>query len=301
MKILLLILVSSVCIFLADSTLAQKVVRVKGSAQVRLENNMTKEQAREIAEEKAMVNAIESEFGTYVEQDVDIKVEDGKESFNIIGGTRVKGEWVRTTGKPEFKEEVQEVNISGQVELVHWITCNIEGEARESHMKAKLDVLTLRCPQINCQAVKYSNGESFYLYFKSPIRGYLSVFIDEDGDAVRRLFPYMNQSDESATKVEGDRTYILFSKDKELNQFDCNADEIELYTNRSIEYNYLYVVFSPLPYHKPILSDATLLPDGYVLPKAVSVAKFQEWLGDCRAAMPDFQATRIKISISKNL
>ena len=50
-----------------------------------------------------------------------------------------------------------------------------------------------------------------------------------------------------------------------------------------------------------ILSDATLLSDGYILPKAISTVKFQDWLADCRAAMPDFQDKRIKISITKNL
>lgn len=294
-----LLFIFILCI-LTSNALAQKEVRVKGSAQVRLENNMTKEQARELAKEKAMVNAIENEFGTYVEQDVDIKVEDGKQNFNIIGGTRVKGEWVQTIGEPEYKEEVQEVKISGQAEKVLWITCTVEGYARENHMKAKLDVRTLRCPQIDCQAVEYYSGGSFYLYFKSPIRGYLSVFLDEDRDAVRRLFPYMNQSDESTAQIEGDRAYILFSNAKELNQFDCIADEIELFTDRSIEYNNLYVVFSPLPFHKPILNDATLLSDGYILPKAVSFAKFQEWLGECRAAMPDFQVFKLKICIIKN-
>ena len=92
----------------------------------------------------------------------------------------------------------------------------------------------------------------------------------------------------------------MFSNSNDLNKFGSKADEIELFTYNSIEYDNVYVLFSPIPYCKPILSDATLLPDGYVLPKAISNSKFQEWLADCRVAMPDFQVKKIKISISKN-
>ena len=123
--------------------------------------------------------------------------------------------------------------------------------------------------------------------------------MEENDEATRRLFPYLNQGNESAVKIEGDKPYILFTNSGDLNRFGSKADEIELYTYSTIEYNTIYVLFSPIPYCKPILMNAKLLPDGYVLPKAITTTRFQEWLADCRLAMPDFQLKRIKISISK--
>ena len=279
---------------------AQKSASTKGTSQVRMESNMTKEQARDKAEDLAMINAVENAFGTYVEQDADIKVDNGIVSYNIIGTTRVKGEWLRTT-KKVFSEDIQDqLDNDKNKEKVIWITCNIEGEVREIRSKANLDIKSLRCPMLECETIAFTDTQSFNLFFKSPVDGYLSVFMEENGEATRRLFPYLNQGNESAVKIEGDKPYFLFTNLGDLNKFGSKADEIELYTYSAIEYNTIYVLFSPIPYCKPILSNASLLPDGYVLPKAITTAMFQEWLADCRLAMPDFQVKRIKISISKN-
>ena len=279
---------------------AQKLTSTKGTSQVRMESNITKEQARDKAEDLAMINAVENAFGTYVEQDADIKVDNGVVSYNIIGTTKVKGEWLRTT-KKVFKEDIQDqLDNDKNKEKVIWISCTIEGEVREIRSKANLDIKSLRCPMVECETTAFLDTQSFHLYFKSPVDGYLSVFMEENGEATRRLFPYLNQGNESAVKIEGDKPYFLFTNSGDLNHFGSKADEIELYTYSTIEYNTIYVLFSPIPYCKPILANATLLPDGYVLPKAISTTKFQEWLADCRLAMPDFQVKRIKISISKN-
>lgn len=279
--------------------LAQKSVSTKGTSQVRMESNMTKEQARDKAEDLAMINAVENAFGTYVEQDADIKVDNGVVSYNIIGTTKVKGEWLRTH-KKEFKEDIQDqLDNDQRKEKVIWISCIIEGEVREIRSKANLDIKSLRCPMVECETTAFFDTQSFHLYFKSPVDGYLSVFIEENGEATRRLFPYLNQGNESAVKIEGDKPYFLFTNSNDLNRFGSKADEIELYTYSTIEYNNVFVLFSPIPYCKPILTNATLLPDGYVLPKAISTTKFQDWLAECRVAMPDFQYKRIKISISK--
>jgi len=278
---------------------AQKEIKVTGKSQVRIENNMTREQALEKAEDLAIINAIENSFGTYVEQNADITVKEGAVSYNIIGSTKVKGEWLGLKSI-EFKDEIlEQVTNNKNKEKIPWISCTVEGLAREIRPRAMLQTSALLCPSPDCESVAFSDAQSFYLYFKSPVDGYLSVFIDEDGETTRRLFPYLNQGNESAVKIKGDEPYILFSNINELNKFEGRADEIELFTYRSIEYNSIYVIFSPIPYCKPILSNAVMLSDGYTLPKAISTGKFQEWLTECRVAMPDFQAKRIKISIEK--
>ena len=300
MNIVSRISICIICIILSFSVFAQKAIHVKGSYQLRVENNMTREQALEKAEDLAIVNAIENSFGTYVEQEADINVANGSVAYNIIGSTKVKGEWLKTT-RCKFQDDIQEqVDKNKNREKITWITCEIEGEAREIRPKANLVASTLRCPLLECETLAFKDAQDFFLYFKSPVDGYLSVFIDEDGETARRLFPYLNQGNESAVKISGDKPYVLFSNASDMNKFNVRADEIELFTYKSIEYNNIYVVFSPLPYPKPMLDDATLLPDGYTLPKALSSKKFHGWLFECKITTPDFQSKRIKISISKN-
>ena len=55
--------------------------------------------------------------------------------------------------------------------------------------KANLEYVILNCPETACRTSNFFDGEQFYLYFKSPVDGYLSVYIDE-GDITYRLLPY---------------------------------------------------------------------------------------------------------------
>ncbi len=297
MKIILLLYCTAFSILLPLTGIAQNIRHARGSSQLRIENNMTRVQALEKAEDQAIINAIENSFGTYISQEGNTVVADGKVSYNIIGLTKVKGEWIRTT-KSDAKDDIRP--IPGSKETETWITFTIEGDAREIRSLANLEVKTLRCPQIECETVDFLNPQSFYMYFKSPVDGYLSIYSIEEDGITRRLFPYLSQDSQSTVKVRGDESYILFSTDKNLNKFNCVVDKIELFTDRSLEYNTFYAVFSPNDYVKSFLSEAVPQKDNYKLPKSLPTKKFQEWLSDSQANSPDFQVKRIKISISKD-
>lgn len=131
--------VISVCILLVLSlTLtAQKAKRSSGSKQVRVEDNMTKDEARKKAEELAKIDAITNAFGQYVGQETNITVQDGRSSFNIIGTTKVKGEWVRTE-YITFKEESRDEKTTFGTVETQWITCNIKGMVKEAVPKANI-------------------------------------------------------------------------------------------------------------------------------------------------------------------
>ncbi len=287
-------------VFISHGLIAQKSIRAKGFSEVKVESNMTKEQAREKAEELAKINAIENEFGTYIAQETDIHVTDGRVDFDILGSTMVRGEWVRTIGEVEFNEASKAEKGEFGIEQNVWIQCNITGEIRECISRANLFVEVLNCPLIECRKTTFYDEESLYLYFKSPVDGFLSVFIDVDGDAYR-LIPYKSMGTLNAIEVEGDKEYILFSK-KHNYSFDrgFSIDALELGTDRYIEYNTIYVVFSENEYAKPILDDIKELDHGYYLPRSLSSREFKKWIGDCKAEMPnDFQVERFKISIEK--
>ena len=170
----------------------QKVVATSGEWTSRIEINMSKEQCKEQAHELAIINAIEKAFGTWAEQQTDIVIKDGRDYYNIVGTTKVKGEWVETL-KEDYSETSKIFSTNKGKEVVTFITCNITGKVRKATPKALIQYQSLNCPDIRCRKTEFNSGESLYLSFKSPVDGYLSVFL-EDEEMVYRLFPYSNQS-----------------------------------------------------------------------------------------------------------
>ena len=290
------VLIHIVVLLTGLNAFGQKVIRTTGKAQVRMETNMTTDQAYEQAEQLAMINAIENAFGTYVEQQMDMTIEDGETAYNIIGTTKVKGDWIKTIGK-EFSEWNEiESGKYGKKQSIKYISCNIKGRVRESMPKANLEYIVMNCPEQACRTFNFYDGEQLYLHFKSPANGYVSVYVDE-GDITYRLLPYVTMGDDyqSGVKIEGDVGYTFFSESKNI--FDnVIVDEIEMYTNKKLEYNNIYIIFAEEAFVKPVLNDKELV-DNRILPKSLESEKFQEWLQGNRASLPSFQEKKIKISI----
>ncbi len=275
----------------------QDIVHVKGISQIKVEDNLTKDLARQMVEELAMIDALNKSFGSYVRQETNIAVENGKVNYDIIGSTLVRGEWIRTTSI-KFSEDIQTINSDLGKENTLWITCKIEGEARKITTKANLKALTLICPDVNCASVEFKNNQSLYLWFSTPVSGFLSVYIEE-GDTTRRLFPYDSEGDKSFEKVEADKEYLLFYDNKWTESTRTSVDEIVLYTDQSIEYNTLHIVFSTDSYIKPFLTASVKSDTGYTIPRSISTEDFKEWLSECRMLSTDFQSNKIRISIRK--
>ena len=278
---------------------SQNIKRVEGTAQVKIEGNMTKEQAKQKAKELAMIKAIENSFGTYVEQSTDIDVRDGKVSYNIIGNTQVLGEFVQTD-KPSFKETVRKVKVNGNIIYETWIECIISGKARKATPKANIKIQTLNCPAIECRTEDYYSGEPMYLYFKSPVNGYLSVFLKEE-KVVYRLLPYTNMDGQflKSVPVEADKEYILF--DPNRNYFNNNIpDLLEVFTNKKKERNELIIVFAEKEYTKPLLnedSEFSEYKEDYRLPKSTNFGSFEEWVSENKAYMNSFMTRNLNIEI----
>lgn len=272
----------------------ERIVKVSGEAITKIENNETQNQAKERAEELAKLNAIEKGFGTYVEQLTDMIVEEGKVNYSIMAGTRMKADWIETQ-KKEFSFVEEKTGKSG--EKIIYVKCMIEGTAREVRSKAKIEALSLSCPQKRCFAEAFKTNQQMYLYFKAPVDGYLSVYIDE-GTITRRLLPYEKMGNESFIRIRGDQEYIFFENKKSINSTEI-LDEVILYTEKQEEYNNLYVIFSEEPYVKPILEASIPAGDGTIFPKSLTYDEFQDWLASCRAASSAFQDKKIRIRISK--
>ncbi len=92
-------------IFFSWGVYGQKVVNVQGEYIYHAPENVALEQARHVAIERARLDAIAKAFGTDVSQTnlvtVSTKGEASETSFNSMGGTEVKGEWIADTKEPE--------------------------------------------------------------------------------------------------------------------------------------------------------------------------------------------------------
>ncbi len=283
---------------IATSVSAQKIIKSQGTAQVRMEQNMTENDTRQQAEELAKINAIENAFGTYTAQQMDMTIKDGMTSYNIIGTTKVKGDWIETTSI-KFTEDFKKSKTTNGFVSTKYITCNIIGKMRQSVPKAMLEYEILNGPSLLSRTHSFFHEEQLYVYFKSPVGGFLSIFL-EDNEAVYRLLPYMNMSDnyQSGVPIKSDTDYLFFSPDDNL--FPGNSvDEPRLLTLKTdIEYNFIYIVFSEDEYVKPTLDNSSIVDDR-IIPKQLSINKFQTWLANNRASSEKFQDIRIKVSIEQ--
>lgn len=110
-------------------TFGQRLVELSGSSGwVRRESHMTLDQTNEHARQLAQINAIEKEFGTTVQQQTDMTINEGKDAFYIIGTTKVSGEWI-ITNREVFKTKT-ETNKAGLGKPDEFIICEIQGKGR---------------------------------------------------------------------------------------------------------------------------------------------------------------------------
>lgn len=289
-----------VCLFLIvffsfNNRITAQIVRSEGSSQVQIATNQSKEEAMEIAKELAIIDALNNAFGTYVEQNSEINIHGGIVNYNIIGTTKVKGDWLKTLDCI-FSEDIETTIEGGQHRNIIWITCNVKGKVRKALPKPLLHVFTLKCPELNCTATRFKEKDKLYIYFKSPISGFLSIFIDE-GDSTRRVFPYVSQPYENAIKICADKAYFLFAKNRTY--FEWPVDELQLFTNKREEVNSVYIVFSENDYYKPVLTDSKVEKDGFIIPKSLKSSEFENWISESKIAQESFQAVKIRITINK--
>ena len=284
-------------LFVSKESYSQNTKTTQGTATIKIEANQNRFEARNKALRLAMINGIENVFGTYVEQESDLTIKDGKTSFNLIGSTKVKGEWIESFDET-FSETSRTVNENGETVIEIYITCEIKGKVRELIPKADIEFEILNCPQLECRTRIFHNNEQLYLYFMSPVDGYLSVFVNE-GEVIRRILPYnsMPIKYQNGIKIESDEAYLIFSPHH--NKFEnSEVDEILLYTKKPQEQNTIILVFSEREFIKPIL-DAAEDQGEFILPKSLSLTKFSKWLVQNRAYDYSFQDVKINIEIKE--
>ncbi|MCS7188782.1 MAG: hypothetical protein RMJ66_08540, partial [Bacteroidia bacterium] len=172
------------------------------------------------------------------------------------------------------------------------VSCKVKGRARpRSHPPLPLELRTLRCRDTSsCTTTDFVEKDPLYLYFRSPVAGYLQVFWEEDKE-VYRLLPYQNQR-QQAWVIQPDTSYLFFAPDSKRRSEAFWTDELILTAEKPEVLHRLYILFSPRPIGAP--------PERFDPQKGfhvVDIAAFQEWLLNERLRLPELNLRYIDISV----
>lgn len=276
------------------SIFAQKIKTVSVEYTYYAPETMNVVEAKRIALDRAKIKAIEDAFGSIVSQTSSTAISningESHSSFFSLGGSDVKGEWIETIGEPVYGDIYYKDNL-----LI--VPCSVKGKVREMNT---LQIEFIAKPLRNGTDLKYESynfkeGDELFLYFKSPVDGYLSVFlVDESAQTVYCALPYRN-SDGNPKQIEADKEYVLFSKKESESDEKQYVDEYILTANNEMEYNDFYILFSPEPFAKAILDSVV----DTTLPKTTKLHDFQKWLAKTRFKKTNISFSKIIITITK--
>ena len=292
-------------IILSTFCYSQKIRNASGMAQFRQEEDMSKEDLKEKLRHHAIINAIEREYGTYVTQESFVDIEDGGTKFKIFGKSVIQGEWLKTINE-DFKEEIRKNKDGRRNKNELWMSLKIQGMVREvTQPGIAFDYFTTNCRREVCKTSIFESGEPMYVHFKTPVKGFLSIYAIEN-DAAFRLLPYQSMPNTyiNAVPVEADKAYVFFSPYGENDYFpdfsNLLIDELVMLAEKEEEYLQLYFVFSTEEFLKPGLSaNAVEDKSGYEIPKSLSASDLNGWLESNRINNVSFYYEQMKVKIVK--
>lgn len=269
---------------------SQKTEKVTATYTYYAPEHISQAEAKRIALDRAKITAIADAFGTIVTQSNTnvISVQNGKteERFFSLGGSEVKGEWIET-----LKDPVYDIRYEGDMLVV---SVEVEGRIREI-VGAGIDFtakVLRNGVEEKFESTEFRSGDDLFLYFKSPVDGYLTVYLlDETSGDVFCLLPY-RASGEGAYRIEHDRPYVLFSSKHEA-AHPGDVDEYRMTCSSDKEYNDVYVIFSPNAFAKANANEVM----SEVLPRQLSFEDYQKWLAKLRKKDKDACVKKIEIQI----
>jgi hypothetical protein len=270
---------------------AQRVLTASGSYTYYAPQNVSEEQAKRTALERAKIQILADEFGTVVGSNTSTRIttEEGTSTVDMLSlsESEVRGQWIETLS--------EEYDVFYQGGLV--VRVKLKGRIRELlRSEVAIDARLLRNgTDDRDEADAFRSGDDLYLAFRSPADGTLAAYLYDGDNTVYCLLPYRGQAS-GRTTVRANRRYVFFSRDER--DFDTPlslVEEYQLVTDRQQEHNRIYIVFSPNDFTKAI--DGT--NGRSELPRMLDFASFQQWLTKCRKQDVDMVVINKDIDITR--
>ncbi len=278
-----------------------KEVITEGVFQSEIYDNETKETAKKRVKEGAIINALENSFGVavfqgnslFIQNKSDGNITETKTGFNSIADTYVKGEVVEVLDV-KFQEIPFEKKKGKKTEYGTEYKCTVKIKAREYiEPEAEFKAFPLYCTDtLTCKTTTFKKDEDFYMYFKSPKAGYLTIFLD-DNESSSILIPYIANREkfQNGFPIEANKEYILFKNDKKY--YDATkmiVDEFTWETRENLEK--INIIFSTDPFELPYLNNSK----SKELPQNLPSEDFNKWLIKLRKTSKKIELMKIPIS-----
>ncbi len=275
-------------LLMAFPAFAKEVVKVQGEFTYYAEGSESVNEAKAKALEGAKLKAMEKEFGMSVSSNTMSQetYSGGEENsyFSMLSFTEVNGEWLETTGEPEYTIEY--------IQGVLCVRCKVAGRAREISNEAADFVAKVLKNGVEEKFadVNFRAGDDMFLLFRAPLDGYVAVYLVDETPEAFCLLPYLSDTG-GQHKVEKNKEYVFFSQAKACEGSGI-VDEYNLTCCNAVERNQIYVLFSPNPFVKAV--DMQMNEN---LPRQLSFEEFKKWLGKSRIRDPKMGLKQIPITI----
>ena len=269
--ILVLLLVSEVFAY------AQGIRNVGGEYLYYADPDMSPKAAKAAAIENARIQSIAAEFGTLIlhqtDQQDNLQNENESSFFMQLSTAEVKGEWIEDSKDAEC--EFVEMLPDGMCVY----RARVYGKARA--ISNESPEFLSNCLK-NGTTEKYADtsfrdGDDLFVSFRSPVDGYLAIYLVDQSNQAFCLLPYSDDLD-GQYRVRRNKDYVFFSEAHADAEDVTYVDELVMKCDGEYEErNQLYVIFSPNAFTKAV--DGQITED---LPRQLSYPVFQTWLSRCR-------------------
>lgn len=289
--LLSLVRVTLLCAFCTQPAFAKtKVVSAEYIYQV--PENLSNDQAKDVAVTRARAQAIADEFGMTISQRTSTYIENYNENatgdFVAMGGSELKGEWIEDLEEPTFEYITDGANLA--------IKVRIKGRIRDvNSSKVSIDSKILRNGVLDSNETEhFVAGDDLYISLNSPIDGYAAIYLIDNSDNVYCLLPYQSQT-EGIFHVKSNRKYIFFHPDYPEGLKPADVDSFTVSTDSDRERNRILIFFSPNKFFKG--ADSKQQSD---LPRTMKSTDFRKWMSNLVKKDADLTITERSIVISSD-
>lgn len=249
---------------------------VHGTATLKIGRNsdMTLYEAEQRCIAEAKTEAMRAEFGELITSEII----SSDEVYNGVAASSF-AEYTIANVAAKWLEDLQEPVITADyTDGALCFTAEVWGVAAEiKNTPAEVEYHVFNGGQKGSKAARvetaeFNHADALQLTFKAPANGYLCVYIrSKTDDMVFCLAPYGNSGDGRVEVKGGERLYLFDEK----RGYGPYAQVMEMKTDKEIEYDELFLIYSPHPFIK--CPDRQLGEDEM---RVCSMKGFSKWLVD---------------------